>query len=100
MYVWVDVSCLPNNASPADGLEATSKSSKGQAVAEAVAFSDSELVQTESQVRRGGRGGAACAVNASEGVVLVVDGQVTFGNVRVSCEGRALNARLSALGVM
>lgn len=49
--MWVDVSCLPNNARPAGGMEATSAASKGQAVAEAVAFSDSELVQTEGQVR-------------------------------------------------
>eukprot|EP00903_Cladosiphon_okamuranus_P015566 g14371.t1 len=49
VYVWVDVSCLPNNASPAGGTEASSAASKGQAVAEAVAFSDSEFVQTEDQ---------------------------------------------------
>ena len=50
VYVWVDVSCLPNNVRPAGGAEATSAASKGQAVAEAVAFSDSEMVQTEAQV--------------------------------------------------
>lgn len=51
MYVWVDVSCLPHNERPTGGMEAISVASKGLAVAEAVAFSDSEMVQTEAQVR-------------------------------------------------
>ncbi|CAM9426216.1 unnamed protein product, partial [Scytosiphon promiscuus] len=50
VYVWVDVSCLPHNARPAGGMESISAASKGLAVAEAVAFSDSEMVQTEAQV--------------------------------------------------